>query len=96
MESAALTTRRIKGIERKGNFEGCHPCFPLSRRGESQTVLLLAFSRREGRRCDAPGIAFPLLAAWGDRSCQYFVRLFRVIFPRRRRNLNAIVTYIDE
>ena len=36
-------------------------------------MLLLALGRREGRRCDAPGIVFLLLAAWVDRSCTEFI-----------------------
>jgi hypothetical protein len=79
MESAAITTRRVKGIEGEGKAAfRCQPCFPLSRRGESQTVLLLALGRREGRHGDAGHRVFSfsrsrllsvLCAAWVDRSC---------------------------
>jgi len=65
MESAAITTRRVKGIERKGDFWGVILVFRCRGVGKYQTVLLLALSRREGRRCDAPGIAFLPLAAGG-------------------------------
>jgi hypothetical protein len=78
MESAAITTRRVKGIERKGDFWGVILVFLCRQGGESQTVLLLALpsspglwwtgSHCEWRRCDAPGIAFLSLAAVGDCS----------------------------
>jgi hypothetical protein len=73
MESAAITTRRVKGIERKGAFRGVNIVFRCRGGGGNWTVLLLALSRREGRRCDAPGIAFLLLSAGVDRSCTEFI-----------------------
>jgi len=68
MESAAITTRELKAWKGKALL-GVSSLFSAVAEGGKSDGPSLALSRREGRRCDAPGIAFLLLAAWGVRSC---------------------------
>jgi hypothetical protein len=68
MESAAITTRRVKGMERKGDFWGVIIVFRWRGVGKYQTVHhSLSAAARGGMAMR--GIAFLLLAAWGVRSC---------------------------
>jgi hypothetical protein len=59
MEASAITTRRVKGMERKGKgrFWGVNYCFSTFAKATADRPLSdgasLALSRREGRHGDA-------------------------------------------
>jgi hypothetical protein len=57
MEASAVTTRGFKAlIGKEKPHLGCQRVLSAFAEREQSDAALLAFCRREGRRCDAPGI----------------------------------------